>query len=69
MPIEPLKPMFHPRWIRKDGELFEYAESKPGWLVYENAKHFVLVGRSEAQALAVEDLNARVLPPQYRTKP
>ena len=47
-----------PRVIRKYGELFRFKEEKPGWLVYENAESFVLVGRQEAVDLADTDERA-----------
>lgn len=51
-----LKPSYWPRWIIKDSERLEFAEERTGWLIYENEKHFILVGREEALSLAEKDV-------------
>jgi hypothetical protein len=49
-----LKPYVWPRWIVKDGEQFEFVQSKPTGLVYANDRSVIVISREEAKSLASE---------------
>ena len=42
-----------PKIIERDGERFQFVAERPGWLVYANDEHQILVGKIEARGLAV----------------